>query len=395
MALSHASQIPYGRQVVDEDDVRTVVEALRSDFLTQGPTVERFETALATSVGAAHAVAVSSGTAGLHIAAIAAGLGPGRTLWTVPNTFVASANCARYCGADVDFVDIDPVDGNMSMAALSEKLRAADRAGRLPDVVVPVYFAGHPPAVNILDELRRRYGFTVIEDASHAVGARDAAGHTVGSCAAADMSVFSFHPVKIVTTAEGGAVTTQRADLAERLRRLRSHGITRDPRFMASAPAGGWDYHQIELGYNYRLSDLHAALGLSQIAKLDRYVAARNALAARYDAALEGLPLRPLKPRSGARSSYHLYVVRVSADAPRSRKALFDALHDRGIRVQVHYIPVHLQPYYRALGFKPGDFPEAEGHYAEAVSLPIYPSLTSADQDRVCESIVELSARSG
>lgn len=385
------SQIPYGRQSVDQSDIDAVIEVLQSDWLTQGPSVERFEDALKEHVGARHAIAVSSGTAALHIAAIAGGLGPGKTLWTSPNTFVASANCALYCGAGVDFVDIDPLDGNMCAQRLAEKLETAARQDNLPNVVVPVQFAGQACDMEAIGRLARKYGFRVIEDAAHAVGGRDRAGRRIGACDDSDMTAFSFHPVKIITTGEGGAVTTNDPELASRLRVARTHGITRDPALIDDELEGPWAYRQIEVGYNYRLTDLQAALGLSQIRRIEEFVDRRNALARRYDVLLADLPLRPLPVHDGARSAYHLYVVRLDeAAAGRSRRELFEALAAAGIRCQVHYIPVHLQPVYRRLGFGPGDFPEAEAYYREALTLPLYPAMTDADQDRVVETLREI-----
>ena len=383
--------LPYGRQTLDDDDIAAVVDVLRSDWLTQGPTIEAFEEALAAACGAAHVVAVSHGTGALHIAAQDAGLGPGKRLWTSPNTFVASANCALYSGADVNFVDIDPDDGNMSATRLAEKLEVADRAGTLPDVVMPVHFGGQPCDMEAIGALSRQYGFIVIEDAAHAIGGRDRAGNPVGSCTDSGMAAFSFHPVKIVTTGEGGAVATNDADAADRLRMLRSHGITRDPAIIEDELDGPWAYRQIAMGYNYRLTDLQAALGLSQMRHLDAFVERRNALARRYDSLLSGLPLRPLTVHPDALSAYHLYVVRIDETAASvTRRQVFEALAERNIRCQVHYIPVHLQPVYQARGFAEGDFPEAEAYYREALTLPLFPAMTDADQDRVVEALGDI-----
>ena len=379
--------IPYGRQQIDDADVAAVIDVLRSDFLTQGPAVPRFEAALAARVGAARGVAVNSATSALHVACLALGLGPGKLLWTAPNTFVASANAARLCGADVDFVDVDPATGLMDPDALAAKLAAAPRA---PDVVMPVHMCGQSCDMAAIRGLAQAHGFRVIEDASHAVGGRDADGAMVGACAHADVAVFSFHPVKIVTTAEGGMAMTQDQALADHMARLRSHGITRDPAEMTHAPDGPWYYQQIELGLNYRMTELQAALGLSQLDRLDAFVARRNALADRYDALLGDLPVARPGRRPGVLSAFHLYVVRVD---PARRRAVFEGLRARGIGVQVHYIPVHTQPYYQALGFRPGDFPGAEAWYAAAISLPLFPDLTEADQDAVVAALkAELSA---
>ncbi len=382
--------IPYGRQDIRVEDIAAVAAVLRSEWITQGPMVPRFEAAVAQSVGAAHAVAANSATSALHVACLALGLGPGDVLWTSPITFVASANCARYCGAEVDFVDIDPATRNMSVAVLEEKLVAASRTGRLPKIVMPVHFAGQSCDMRAIRALGEKYGFAIIEDASHAIG-----GHyvdaPVGSCRHSDITVFSFHPVKIITTGEGGMLLANDAALARRARRLTSHGITRDAAEMQGESEGSWYYQQIELGYNYRLTDFAAALGLSQLARLEEYVARREALAARYDALLAGLPLDRPGRVAGVRSSWHLYTVRLH-DTSR-RRAVFDALRAAGIGVNVHYIPVHLQPDYRRLGFGPGDFPAAEAYYAGALTLPLHPRLTHAEQDHVVQTLRQALGR--
>jgi UDP-4-amino-4,6-dideoxy-N-acetyl-beta-L-altrosamine transaminase len=380
--------IPYGRQDVTDDDIAAVVATLRSDFLTQGPQVPRFEQAVAGYVGSAHAVAVNSATSALHIACLALGLGPGDWLWTSPITFVASANCARYCGAQVDFVDIDPVTANLSVPALQAKLEAAERIGRLPKVVVPVHLCGSPCDMPAIHALGRRYGFRIIEDASHAIGGR-LRGEPIGNGRHSDITVFSFHPVKIVTSAEGGMAVTNDAALAEHMQRLRSHGITRDPDQMDQAPDGPWYYQELELGFNYRMTELQAALGCSQLCRLDAYVAARHERARRYDAALADLPITLPHHDPRDHSALHLYVVRVPPTSGTTRAAVFERLRQRGIGVNVHYIPVHLQPYYRRLGFRAGDFPQAERYYAEAISLPMFAVLTDEQQDHVIEAVHE------
>jgi len=383
--------IPYGRQDIQEADIEAVVDVLRSSFLTQGPAVPRFEEAVARQVGASHAVAVNSATAALHIACIALGLGPGDRLWTVPNTFVASANCARYCGADVDFVDIDAATWNLSVPALHAKLIDAARIGRLPKVVVPVHFSGQPTDQEAIWELAREFGFRIIEDASHAIGA-SRNGEPVGSCRWSDITVFSFHPVKIVTTGEGGMALTNDPAIAERMVRARSHGITRDAsRFVGDFGTQGpasWHYEQQTLGYNFRLTDIHAALGTSQLHRLEAYVARRNALARRYDAALKGLPLRLPTVNPENRSAFHLYVVRLEGTT-RTQREVGDSLRTKGIGVNLHYAPVHLQPYYRALGFAPGQFPEAEAYGRSALTLPLYPTLTETEQDGVVSAVTQ------
>jgi UDP-4-amino-4,6-dideoxy-N-acetyl-beta-L-altrosamine transaminase len=380
--------IPYGRQSIDAGDVDAVREVLNSDWLTQGPTVPRFEAELTRHTGAAHAVAVSSATAALHLACRALGLGPGELLWTAANTFVASANCARYCGADVDFIDIDPRTYNISCEALADKLRAAERSGRLPKIVMPVHFAGQSCQMRELRQLAERYGFRIIEDASHAIGA-DYLQRPVGSCQYADLCVFSFHPVKIITTAEGGAVMTNQPQLAERLRLLRSHGISREPNSWRHPDGTGpWYYEQHELGYNYRLTDLQAALGCSQMRRLDEFVARRRALAESYDGALRHPRLLTPWQHPDARSCYHLYPVRVATAGASDRNAVFAQLRAAGVGVNVHYIPVCAHPYYQQLGFSADYCPNAWAYYREAISLPLFPALSGADQQQVVNALL-------
>lgn len=377
----------YGRQHITDADVEAVVEVLRSDFLTQGPALERFESAVSAYCGVNHAVAVCNATCALHLACRALGLGPGDTLWTSPNTFVASANCALYCGASADFVDIDPATLNMSVEALEAKLRAAEREGKLPKVVVPVHFGGQSCDMEKIHALGERYGFRILEDASHAIGGRYK-DTKVGSCRYSDITVFSFHPVKIITTGEGGLLTTQSGELAAELRLLRTHGITRDAAKMKSQPHGPWYYEQVELGYNYRMTDIQAALGLSQMRRLDEFVSRRNELAKRYDRAFQGMPVGTQVIRPEAHSAYHLYVIRVREGA-RKRAEVVRALREKGIALHVHYIPVHRQPYYEQLGFRKGDFPEAERYYAEAATLPLFFALAEAEQDGVVDALRE------
>lgn len=382
--------IPYGRQSVDQADIDAVVAVLQSDWLTQGPAIERFEQAMARRCQAGHAVAVCNATAALHIACLAAGLGPGDRLWTTPNTFLASANCGRYCGAQVDFVDIDPLTWNLDAVALAAKLAEAERDGTLPKVLVAVAFSGQSCDMREIARLSERYGFTVIEDASHAVGA-SYAGRPVGCGKFADMTVFSFHPVKIITSAEGGMVLTNRPELAQRLQRLRSHGMTRDAGQMTEPSHGPWYYQQVELGFNYRMTDLQAALGLSQLDKLERFIARRRELAARYSRLLGGLPLTLPGLQPDAESAWHLYVVRLRLDEiSLDHRQVFEGLRAAGIGVNLHYIPVHLQPYYRDLGFAQGDYPQAERYYAEAISLPMFPSLSDEQQDYVVGQLQRL-----
>ena len=381
------SPIPYARQSISQADIDAVVRVLRSDWLTQGPDIEAFEAAVAGYCGAKYAVAACNGTAALHLGCLALDLGPGDLLWTSPNTFAASANCARYCGAEVDFVDIDPRTYNMSIQALEEKLERAKRAGRLPKVVVPVHFGGQSCDMQAIGALASRYGLRVMEDASHAVGAEYGSAK-VGSCPYADVAVFSFHPVKIVTTGEGGMLMTNDPALARRLRLLRSHGITRDAAAMTGESEGPWYYQQVELGYNFRMTDLQAALGASQMRRIDEFLARRRALAERYEQALRGLPLStPLEDPQG-RSAWHLYAIQLDLDAiGLTRRTVFERMRAAGVLVNVHYIPVHLQPYYRALGFRTGDFPASERYYERAISLPMYFNLTDAQQDRVCAAL--------
>lgn len=379
--------IPYAHQSISKDDIDAVLHVLQSDWLTQGPAIERFEHALAEYSGCQNAVVVCNATLGLHLACLALNLTPGDSLWTSPISFVASANCGLYCGARIDFVDIDPQTGNMSISALEEKLLSAEKSGTLPKIVVPVHFGGQSCEMARIWELSRQYHFEILEDASHAVGG-SYQGKKVGSCAFSHMAVFSFHPVKIITTGEGGAILTNDADAAERLRRLRSHGITRDPKRMNRAPDGGWFYQQIELGYNARMTDLQAALGFSQLRRIDEFVARRHEIAQRYDRDLKSLPLIPYFQHPDAFSAYHLYSVRLDpARAKSTRRSLYDALHQAGIQVNVHYIPIHTQPFYQAMGFKNGDFPQAEAYYQEALSLPMYYGLQEGQQRSVISAI--------
>lgn len=375
--------IPYGRQEITEEDIAAVVEVLRSDYLTQGPKVPEFERAVAEYTGANHAVAVNNATSALHIACLSLGLGPGDWLWTSPITFVASANCARYCGAEVDFVDIDPVTYNLCPRALEDKLVQAEQQGRLPKIVVPVHLCGQSCDMQRIHELGQRFGFHIVEDASHAIGGKYQS-QPVGNCRYSDISVFSFHPVKIVTTAEGGMALTNDPELAERMARLRSHGITRDESMMTRSPDGPWYYQQIELGFNYRMTDIQAALGISQLKRLDNYVARRHQLADRYDQLLprEWLDVPGQHPHSY--SAWHLYVIRLHTDAlGKTHREVFEALQAQGIGVNLHYIPVHTQPCYQPPGQSSRHLPEAEAYYRQAISLPLYPSMTEAQQDQV------------
>ena len=375
--------IPYGKQDISQQDIDSVVDVLKSAFLTQGPQVPAFESALTEHSGAQYALAVNSATSALHIACLALGLGEGDWLWTTPVTFVASANCGLYCGAKVDFVDIDSATYNMCPKKLEQKLVTAKATGTLPKVVVPVHLCGQPCDMESIAKLAKEYGFKVIEDASHAIGGQYHE-QPIGNCKYSDITVFSFHPVKIVTTAEGGAALTNRKELADKMALLRSHGITRDPEMMTEASHGGWYYQQVDLGFNYRMTELQAALGVSQMQRLDDFVAARHVLSKRYNEILSALPLvRPYQLKD-TYSGLHLFVIRLKLDEiSLTHKQVFEALRDNGIGVNLHYIPVHTQPYYQSMGFAEGDFPESESYYKEAISLPMFHSMTIEQQDLV------------
>jgi len=384
------NHIPYGRQDITQADVDAVVTVLQSDWITQGPAIARFEQVVADYCGSKYAVAVTSATAALHIACLATNLGSGDWLWTSPNTFVASANCGLYCGAQVDFVDIDPKTYNLSVDALEKKLLVAERQGKLPKVVIPVHLAGQSCEMERIEALSRKYGFTLLEDASHAIGARYQ-DHPVGNCRYSDMTVFSFHPVKIITTGEGGMVLTNRDDLYERLICLRTHGITRSEQLMTETSHGPWYYQQLDLGFNYRITDIQAALGWSQMQRLEAFVGRRRQLAVIYDERLATLPLTLPWQHPDTLSSWHLYVIRLNLDEVKyTHRQVFESLRQEGIGVNLHYIPVHTQPYYQQLGFQWGDFPEAEQYYREAISLPLYYGLSETDQDRVVIALKQL-----
>lgn len=381
--------ISYGHQHISQEDIDAVRKVLESDWLTQGPDIERFEQAVASYCGVRYAVAVTNATSALHIACKAAGLGEGDTLWTSPITFTASANCGRYCGADVDFVDIDDKTYNMDVDQLAEKLRTTTK---VPKVVVPVHFAGQSCEMDRIHMLAQQYGFIVIEDASHATGA-EYKKHKVGSCEFSDMTVFSFHPVKIITTGEGGMVLTNNERLYQRLQLFRCHGITRDEDLMTREADGPWYYQQIDLGFNYRMTDLQAALGCSQLKHLDQFVARRRYLAQRYDEMLRGLPLRMPYQHPDTESSWHIYVVRLDLSRiTLSKKEIFARMREKGIGLNLHYIPVHTQPYYERLGFKNGDFPVSEQYYKETITLPLYYDLTDKQQDQVASALREVLA---
>lgn len=385
--------IPYGHQNINKDDIQAVVDVLKSDFITQGPVVPAFETAVASYCGAQHAVAVNSGTSALHIACLALGVGKGDVVWTTPITFVASANCALYCGAQVDFVDIDSRIYNLSVERLAEKLAYAEKTGKLPKVVIPVHLCGQPCDMAGIHALSQRYGFKIIEDASHAIGGRYK-DEPVGNCRYSDITVFSFHPVKIITTGEGGMVLTNNVQLAKRTQLLRSHGITRDAADMTHAPDGPWYYQQVDLGFNYRMTDIQAALGLSQMQRVDEFVDRRHAIAKRYDQLLADFPVITPWQHADSYSGFHLYVIRLKlAEIGKTHRQVFEVFCAANIGVNLHYIPVHRQPYYERLGFKAGHCPEAEQYYAEAISLPMYPELTEAQQNNVIEVLCQTTAK--
>ena len=381
--------INYGRQDITQADIDAVIECLQSDYLTQGPQITKFEQSIAVHTGAQHAVAVCNATAALHIACLALDLGPGDWLWTTPNTFVASANCALYCGAQIDFVDIDPLTYNLCPAKLEEKLIAAEQADKLPKIVLPVHLTGQPCDLAAIHELSKKYGFSIIEDASHAIGGYYK-GQPIGNGRYSDITVFSFHPVKIITTAEGGMALTNSAELFNRLSLLRSHGITRDPVLMTEPMHGPWYYQQVALGFNYRMTDLQAALGVSQMMRLVDYVKRRHKIAQRYNELLAELPLRLPWQRPDSISAYHLYVVRLQLDKiSATHRQVFEALRAKDIMVSLHYIPVHTQPYYQQMGFKEGDYPQAEQYYREAISIPMHANLTDEDLHFVVSSLRE------
>jgi len=386
--------IPYGKQDITQQDIDGVIEVLKSDFLTQGPKVPEFERALISHSGSKYAFAVNSATSALHVACMALGLAEGDWLWTSPITFVASANAGLYCGARIDFVDIDPKTYNMCPKQLERKLIRAKLNGALPKVLVPVHLCGQPCDLRAIHSLCREYDVKIVEDASHAIGG-SYLGKPIGNCEYSDISVFSFHPVKIVTTAEGGAVLTNNDELARKIALYRSHGITRDQELMTEPSHGSWYYQQIALGYNYRMTELQAALGVTQMQRLNDFVSQRHKIARRYDVLLEDLPVVMPFQLEGTYSGLHLYVIRLNLDKIAvSHKQVFDELRGRGVGVNLHYIPVHMQPFYKNMGFKIGDFPESEKYYSEALSLPVYPNLSEEDQDKVVGVLASIVGQS-
>lgn len=379
--------IPYGRQDISEEDIQAVIEVLRSEYLTQGPAVPAFEKAVATYCGVQYGVAVNSATSALHIACLALGVAEGDCVWTSPISFVASSNCALYCGATVDFVDIDPLTYNMSVDNLTSKLEAAKKAGKLPKVVIPVHLSGQSCDMKSIHALSKKYGFKVIEDASHAIGGKYL-GEPVGNCRYSDITIFSFHPVKIITTGEGGMAMTNDLVLANKMMKFRSHGITRVPEEMTVAPHGPWYYQQIDLGFNYRMTDLQAALGLSQMKRIDEFVTRRHEIARRYDELLADCWLTLPYQTKDSYSAFHLYIIRLKTDEAKfSHREIFDRLRNNGILVNLHYIPIYTHPYYESIGYNRADFPQAESYYSEAISIPMYATLTENEQQFVVDSI--------
>ncbi|MCP3850911.1 MAG: UDP-4-amino-4,6-dideoxy-N-acetyl-beta-L-altrosamine transaminase [Gammaproteobacteria bacterium] len=385
-----AKMIPYAKQSISDEDINAVVKVLKSDFITQGPVVSQFEASVAEYCSTSHAVAVSNGTAALHLACLALGLGPDDVLWTSPNTFVASANCALYCGAKVDFVDIDPKTYNISIEALKKKLEQAQQNNNLPKILIPVHFSGQSCEMQAIKSLSLQYGFSIIEDAAHALGG-EYQEKKIGSCCFSDMTIFSFHPAKMITCAEGGMVLTNNVLLAKKIEQLRVHGVTRNSEMMSEASHGSWYYQQLELGFNYRMSDMQAALGLSQLKRLDEFVNKRRTLVEKYNQKLQSLPVTIPYQHSDTNSSWHLYVIRIDLNKiNKSRKMIFDQLREADIGAHIHYIPVHTQPYYQKRGFGWGDFPESEAYYKEALTLPLFVDLSEKQINYIVQKLTNI-----
>ena len=382
--------IPYGKQDINQSDIEAVIAVLKSDFLTQGPQVPLFEKNVSNYCNAQYGVAVNSATSALHVACLALGLGKDDWLWTSPNSFVASANCGLYCGAKVDFVDIDPKTYNLSVEELKKKLIQAKKDNKLPKIVIPVHFAGQSCDMQSIHKLSKEFGFKIIEDASHAIGGKYL-NKPIGGCQYSDITVFSFHPVKIITTAEGGLATTNQKELAEKMQLFRAHGITREPKLMTKKTEGGWYYQQVELGFNYRMNDLQAALGIAQMKRLDKFITIRHSLKQRYDELLKDLPLITPAQSSDSYSSLHLYPVQLKLEQlSKAHNQIFDELRKNGVGVNLHYIPIHMQPYFQNMGFKKGNFPIVEDYYSRAISIPIYQGLTTELQDKVVKVLKDL-----
>ena len=384
--------IPCSRQDIDQDDIESVTSVLKSDFLTQGSQVPLFEKTVSDYCGAEHGVAVNSATSALHIACLSLDLGKGDWLWTSPNSFVASANCGLYCDAQVDFVDIDPQTYNLSATELERKLIQAKQDNKLPKIIIPVHFAGQSCNMKKIHALSQEYGFKIIEDASHAIGGKYLE-QPIGCCQYSDIAVFSFHPVKIITTAEGGLATTNNKELAERMQLFRSHGVTRNPGLMNKLLEGDWYYQQVDLGFNYRMTELQAALGVSQMQRLDKFVTQRHILQKRYDSLLNDLAIiKPYQDQDNY-SALHLYPIQVDLDSiDKSRQQIFDELRQSGIGVNVHYIPIYAQPYYQQLGFQEGDFPNSGVYYDKAISIPLFQTMTLEQQDEVVNNLKNIVA---
>ena len=382
--------IPYGKQDINQSDIEAVIAVLKSDFLTQGPQVPLFEKNVSNYCNAQYGVAVNSATSALHVACLALGLGKDDWLWTSPNSFVASANCGLYCGAKVDFVDIDPKTYNLSVEELKKKLIQAKKDNKLPKIVIPVHFAGQSCDMQSIHKLSKEYGFKILEDASHAIGGKYL-DKPIGGCQYSDITVFSFHPVKIITTAEGGLATTNQKELAEKMQLFRAHGITREPKLMTKKTEGGWYYQQVELGFNYRMNDLQAALGIAQMKRLEKFITIRHSLKQRYDELLKDLPLITPAQSSDSYSSLHLYPVQLKLEQlSKAHNQIFDELRKNGVGVNLHYIPIHMQPYFQNMGFKKGNFPIVEDYYSRAISIPIYQGLTTELQDKVVKVLKDL-----
>ena len=383
MTLTNFDMIPYGKQDINQSDIEAVIAVLKSDFLTQGPQVPLFEYNVSNYCNAQYGVAVNSATSALHVACLALGLGKDDWLWTSPNSFVASANCGLYCGAKVDFIDIDPKTYNLSVEELKKKLIQAKKDNKLPKIVITVHFAGQSCDMQSIHKLSKEFGFKILEDASHAIGGKYL-DKPIGGCQYSDITVFSFHPVKIITTAEGGLATTNQKELADKMKLFRTHGITREPKLMTKKTEGGWYYQQVELGFNYRMNDLQAALGIAQMKRLDKFITIRHSLKQRYDELLKDLPLITPAQSLDSYSSLHLYPVQLKLEhLSKAHNQIFDELRKSGVGVNLHYIPIHLQPYFKNMGFKKGDFPKAEDYYSRAISIPIYQGLTTELQDKV------------